>query len=159
MKYNVLVALCTAIAISFSVGCGGNHQFSEEARVTSPNGVLDAVIIREDGDGALGGFVWHVFIITKGSAVDIHKSNEIFRASSLTNGKLLWSQPHLLEIHYETANIEQFRTLWGLYEIQNVGSQGERDYLVEIRLMPSPDGFSLLTPNGSFKSHKRSSKQ
>jgi len=103
--------------------------------------------------------VWHVFIITKGSAVDVHKSNEIFRASSLTNGKLLWSQPHLLEIHYETANIEQFRNLWGLYEIQNVGSQGERDYLVEIRLIPSSDGFSLLTPNGSFKSQKRSSKQ
>src|SRR5258708_39898705 len=69
MKHNVLVALCTAIAISFSVGCGGNHQFSEEARVTSPNGVLDAVIIREDGDGTLGGFVWHLFRLPKARAV------------------------------------------------------------------------------------------
>lgn len=109
-------------------------------------------MIREDGGGALGGFEWYAYIVAKGKAVDARKSHEIFHAGTLMGGKLAWSQPHLLEIRYDVANIEQFRNLWGLAEIQNVGSQGERDYFVEIRLMPSSDGFSLLTPNGGFKS-------
>jgi hypothetical protein len=154
-KFYALLVLCAAIAISFPIGCGGNHHFSEEARVTSPNGALDAVIIREDGGDALSGFEWHAFIVAKGSAVDVHKSNEIFRASSLTDEKLVRSQPHLLEIHYDAASIEQFRNLWGLYEIQSVGSQGERDYLVEIRLAPASLPFSLLTPDGGFKSKEK----
>jgi hypothetical protein len=150
-RLNALLIFCAATAISFPIGCVGNHHFSEEARLTSPNGALDAVLIREDGGDALSGFEWHAFIVAKGSAVDVHKSHEVFRAGALTDGKFVWNQPHLLEIHYDAAEIDQFRNLWGLYEIQNVGSQGERNYLVEIRLMPSSDGFSLLTPNGSFK--------
>jgi len=112
-------------------------------------------MIREGGAGALGGFEWYAYIVSKGNAVDARKSHEIFHAGALTGEKLVWSQPHLLEIHYELANIEQFRNLWGLHEIQKVGSQGERDSFVEIRLMPSVDGFSLLTPNGSFKSQEK----
>jgi len=151
-KQNVLLVLCATVAISFPIGCGGNHHFSEEARVTSPNGVLDAVILREDGGNALSGFEWHAYIVAKGSAVDARKHREIFHAGTLTGEKLLWSQPHLLEIHYDMANIEEFRNLWGLYEIRDVGSAGERDYLVEIRLVPSSQGLSLLTPDGGFKS-------
>jgi len=151
-KHNALLIFCTVIAISFPLGCGGNPGFSEEARVTSPNGVLDAVMILENGSGALGGLAWHAFIVAKGSAVDVQKPHEIFRASTLTGEKLTWSQPHLLEIHYDTANIERFRNLWGLYEIRDVGSAGERAYLVEIRLAPSSQGFSLLKPDGGFRS-------
>jgi hypothetical protein len=151
-KHNVLCAICGAIAISFLIGCGGSLHSSEEARVTSPNGLLDAVMIREDGGGALGGFEWYAYIVAKGNAVDARKSHEIFHAGTLMGEKFVWSQPHLLEIHYDMANIEQFRNLWGLYEIQNVGSEGQRDYLVEIRLVPSSRGFSLLTPDGGSKS-------
>jgi hypothetical protein len=154
-KRRALLALSAAIALSLSIGCDANPHFSEDARVTSPDEALDAVLIREDGGDAMSGFEWHVFIVAKGRAADIHKSKEIFRASTLTNERLAWSQPHLLEIHYGTANIEQFRNLWGLYEIQDAGSQGEHNYLVEIRLVPSSDGFSLLTPNGGFKSQEK----
>src|SRR4029077_534821 len=151
-KRSAVLAFCAAVAASFPLGCGGNPRFSEETRVTSPNGVLDAVMILENGSGPLGGLAWHAYIVAKGSAVDVHKSHEIFRASTLSGEKLLWSQPHLLEIHYDMANIEEFRNLWGLYEIRDVGSAGERDYLVEIRLVPSSQGFSLLTPDGGFRS-------
>ena len=154
-KHTVLLVLCAAIAISFPLGCGGNPGYSEEARVTSPNGVLEAVMIRKEGRGALGGLEWHTFIVAKGSPVDVHRSHEIFRASTLTGEQLVWSQPHLLEIHYDLASIEHFRNLWGLYEIQNVGSEGQRNYFVEIRLMPSSNGFSLLTPNGGFRSQEK----
>jgi len=154
-KRSTLLAFCAAVAASFPLGCGGNSRFSEEARVTSPNGALDAVMILENGSGPLGGLAWHACIVAKGSAVDVHKSHEIFRASTLTGEKLIWSQPHLLEIHYDMANIEEFRNLWALDEIRDVGSTGERDYFVEIRLEPSSHGFSLLTPNGKFKSEEK----
>src|ERR1700739_646601 len=103
-KRRALLALCAAIAFSLLIGCAANHHFSEDARVTSPDGALDAVLVREDGGDALSGFEWHAFIVAKGGAADIHKSKEIFRASRLANEKLAWSQPHLLEIHYGTAN-------------------------------------------------------
>jgi hypothetical protein len=109
-------------------------------------------MIRQDGGEALGGFEWYAYIVPKGAAVDIHKSREIFHAGSLMGEQFVWNQPHLLEIRYDMANIEQFRNLWGLYEIQNVGSEGQRDYLVEIRLAPSSPTFSLLMPDGGFKS-------
>jgi hypothetical protein len=157
-RHGVLVALCAGVAICFLTGCAQGGQAtkttlflgSEVARVTSPNGQLDAVIIREDGGGAAGGWEWYAYIVAKASGVDQRKAHSIFHAGSLTGQKLVWSQAHLLEIHYGIADIEEFRNLWGLSEIQNVGSVGERDYLVEIRLVPSAD-FSLLAPDGRFR--------
>jgi hypothetical protein len=154
-----LVAFCAGIAICFLAGCGESGQSpktriflgSEVARVTSPNGQLDAVMIRDDGGGAAGGWEWYVYIVAKASGVDQGKSHAIFHAGTLTGERLKWSQAHLLEIHYDIADIEEFRNLWGLDEIQTVGSAGEHDYLVEIRLVPSSLDFSLLTPDGRFR--------
>src|SRR5882672_5090827 len=115
----VLVALYAGLTICFLIGCGESGQApktriflgSEEARVTSPNGQLDAVIIREDGGGAAGGWEWYVYIVAKGSGVDEHKSHPIFNAGTLTGQKLAWSQANLLEINYDIADIEHFRNL------------------------------------------------
>ena len=124
---------------------------SEEMRVTSPNGKLDAVMIRESYGGAAGGFEWYVFIVPKGESAPGDDSHALFQAGELSGERLVWSQPHLLEIHYDLAEIEQFRNLWGLYEVQDVGRTGARDYDVEIRLAPSSPDFSLLTASGSFR--------
>jgi len=61
-------------------------------------------------------------------------------------------RPCYLQIPYEVANIEQFRDLWGLWEIEDVaGSTGERNFEVEIRLEPLAVDFSALTPDGSYR--------
>jgi hypothetical protein len=109
------------------------------------------VLIREDGGGAPGGWEWSAYIVASGKAIDRHKSHQFFHAGTLTGESLIWRQDHLLEIHFNVAAIEQFRNLWGLDEIKNVGSAGENDYLVEIRLVPSSADFSLLTPAGGFR--------
>jgi hypothetical protein len=54
-------------------------------------------------------------------------------ADPFTGAKLVWKQDHLLQIQYDVAHIEQFRNLWGLWEVENAGSTGERNFEVEIR--------------------------
>ena len=140
--------------------CGSNSVFSrflskgsyraEEIRVASPDGRLDAVMIREMYGGAVGGIEWRVYIVPRGLAVPSKYQNPVFGASDLTAEKLVWLQPHLLEIGYDRAAIEGFRNLWALDEVDNVGSSGEGDYFVEIRLAPSSE-YSRLTPSGGFR--------
>lgn len=124
---------------------------SEEGRTTSPDGQFDAVIVSEAWGGGAGGFEWYVYILEKGKVPSRSYSsypNYVFRADELRGEKLVWAQPHLLEIRYDKADIDFFRNLWGEHEIRNVGSQG---FLVEIRLAPFSPDFSLLTPSGAFR--------
>jgi hypothetical protein len=125
-------------------------QSDEVMRVSSPDGRIDAVAIYESYDGAIGGFEWRVYLVTKGKKVT-KELKPLFVASTLAGEKLKWRQDHLLEIKYDLAHIESFRNLWGLSEVENVGSTGERDYYVEVRLAPSTPDFSILTPDGSFR--------
>jgi hypothetical protein len=147
-------------AICFLGGCNDivvpdRNVFStaaEQMRVTSPSGQLDAVLVRDPYGAAAGGGVdWNVYITTKGTPIRMKTADELFRADPLTGGQLVWHGSHLLEVHYDIAHIHQFRNLWGLHEVEDVGSTGERDWDVEIRLIPSSD-FSVLNQDGSFRS-------
>lgn len=123
---------------------------AEELRITSPNGQLDAVLVRQDAGGAGGGWDYYVYIVAKGKRV-ITNAHSVLYAGTLRGEKLVWADPHLLNIQYDIANIHEFRNLWGLSEIQAVGGAGEGDYLVEIRLAPTSKDFSLLSSSGEFK--------
>jgi len=153
-------AICAGIAFCLLAGCKetaspDRKEFStsaEQMRVTSPNGQLDAVLVRDPYGGAIGGGVnWNVYIVAKGAPVVITAAHEIFQADPFTGGNLIWKRDHLLEIHYDIAHIEEFRNLWGLHEVEDVGPKGERDYEVEIRLAPTSGDFSILTPDGAFR--------
>jgi hypothetical protein len=123
----------------------------EVSRVTSPNGQLDAVLTEDFYGGAVGGGIdSEVNIVRKGAPVKFDTKYTILQADPFTKAKLVWKQDHLLEIHYDVAHIERFRNLWGLHEIEDVGSIGEHDFDVEIRLEPLAD-FSILAPDGSFR--------
>jgi hypothetical protein len=144
----------TAWAICFFGGCThtGVSTATEQARITSPDGQLDAVVLLDSyGPPAEGGNDWDVYITTKGTPINTKTAHVVFRADPLTGGQLAWKENHLLEIHYDIADIHEFRNLWGLHEVVNVGPTGERDFEVEIRLVPSAD-FSVLNQNGSFRS-------
>jgi len=124
------------------------------ARVTSPDGAFDAVLVLESYSGAVGGMDWIVYIVRNGKAAPTGPGKAFFEASEMEGGKLIWKYPHLLEIQYDRAEIEKFRNVWGLDQIEDVGSTGEREYFVEIRLAPSSADFSILTPSGGFR-HSR----
>jgi hypothetical protein len=101
------------------------------------------------GPAAGGGVDSNVYIVQKGAPVNMKDDREVFSADPMTGGELIWRREHLLEIHYDVANIHKFRNVWELDEVENVGS-AEGDFGVEIRLMPLSDS-SALTPNGAFR--------
>jgi hypothetical protein len=147
------IAFSAIVIVSFISGCEDRAvpKSSELTRVTSPSGQLDAVLITHIyGPAAGGGVDFNVYIVPKGVPVHMKAGREIFSADPMTKGQLIWKRDHLLEIHYDIAYINSFRNLWGLHEVEDTGSTGERDYEVEIRLMPASDS-SALTPDGSFR--------
>ena len=98
-----------------------------------------------------GGVESDVYIVRKGAPVKMDSARKILQADPFTGTKLVWKQDHLLQIRYDVAHIEQFRNLWGLWEVENVGSTGRHNFEVEIRLEPLTGDFSALTPNGSYR--------
>jgi hypothetical protein len=152
------ITLCVILTFCFLAGCeepvernGVFLASAEEMRVPCPENQLDAVMILESYGGAAGGHEWYAFITAKGNPVIADYNKTIFHAPTLSGEKLVWRDPHLLEIHYDVANIEQFRNLWSLHEVRKVGSAPGDDYDVEIRLVPSSPNFSLLNPGGNFR--------
>jgi hypothetical protein len=123
---------------------------TELSRVTSPNEQLDAVLTQDLYGGAVGGGVdSEVYIVRKGAPVKLGTAYAILKADPFTQAKLVWKQEHLLQIYYDVANIQRFRNLWDLHEVENAGSTGERDFGVEIRLEPLSD--SSILADGSFR--------
>jgi hypothetical protein len=153
------IAFTAVVGVWFVSGCkdrsvpyeDASSKTSEVTRVTSPNGQLDAVLVTHIyGPAGGGGVDFNVYIVPKGVPVHMKAGREIFSADPMTGQQLVWKRDHLLEIHYDIAYINSFRNLWGLHEVEDTGSSGERDYEVEIRLMPASDS-SALTPDGSFR--------
>ena len=148
----IAMTLSAAIILCLLAACAGRapSTWVEKARVTSPDGRFDAVMTIETVGGVLGGGVyWNVFVVPKGDAVPKDDKNSVLNASVLRGEKLVWKQNHLLEVHYNIADIQGFRNLWGSNEVQDRGWR-KGDYLAEVRLVPASPDFSLLTPDGDF---------
>ena len=153
----IVFGLCALVACIFGAchyqsARSRDSKLVEQSRVTSPNGQLDAVLIQDSYGGAVGGGIESdVYVVRKGASIGTDKAHTVLQAEPFTGGRLVWKQDHLLEIHYDIARIEQFRNVWGLWEVEDVGSTGQRDFEVEIRLEPSSGDFSILTPDGSYR--------
>ena len=161
MEVDVLISpssrsriVCVALVFCFllaSCGVGpGSDRISELARVTSPNGRLDAVLIMDIyGPAAGGGVNSNVYIVPKGARVNIKSAREVFSADPMSHAGLVWTRDHLLEIHYDVAIIHEFRNTWDLSEVETEDQQ-KGYYEVELRLMPQSEG-SALRPDGTFR--------
>jgi hypothetical protein len=149
----MVMTVCTITILCFLAACGSPTPatWAEKARVTSPDGLFDAVMTIETVGPVLGGGVyWNVFIVPKGVIAPKDDKISLLTASVLRGEKLIWKQNHLLEVQYDIAEIEKFRNFWGSNEVQNA-TWKEHEYLVELRLTPSSPDFSLLSPDGGVK--------
>ena len=117
-------------------------QRIEISRVTSPDAVVDAVMI-ENNCGAPCSINHSVFIVPKGQNVRQDSSQAVFSADDISGDKLVWKQSHLLEVAYGRAFVFQFRNV--AYPLNTPTNDHTPVYRVEIRLAPTSPSFSYLT--------------
>lgn len=123
---------------------------TEEGRTTDPTGRFDAVLLVESYGGAVGGVNWYVSIVQK-SKPAVSATEAVFLATSAKQVWLSWRQAHLLEIHYQRAEILDFANLWSSRLIEtNLLPTTKEPYWIEIRLAPSSPDFSILNTKGTF---------
>jgi hypothetical protein len=115
----------------------------EVARVTSPDGTVDAVMVVL-GCGPTCSDTYLATVVPKGAKAPVEIQQFNFSADDLTDAHLQWQQPHLVEIAYNRALINQFRNI--SYPFAKFGAPETWDYKVEIRLAPASTGFSYLKP-------------
>lgn len=143
IRHISLLALLIFAPSLFS-GCiniAGEWHYQEIERVKSPDGVVDAVLVRGSG-GATTGFDFSVFIVPSGIPFDekselFNPESELFSADHWENLKLVWREPKFLEIRYDKARIFKYRNYWRKKEMQDY------KYVVEIKLVPTNNKSSL----------------
>ena len=118
----------------------------EVARVTSPDGLVDAVSVESDC-GPLCSFEYHVSLVPKGVAAQGKAADEVFYAEYPVNPRVQWKERYLLEVGYDRARIEFFHNI--AHPFAHQGEKASFDYMVEIRLAPSSQSFSYLDRNGA----------
>ena len=119
----------------YSFGCNAIPLFetssTEHYRVKSPDGEVDAVLMKSDG-GATTSFSYSLFLLPKGTSrkkLSLDYSQLIAdRAESL---KITWIENKILQIDCKSARIFRFSNFWQSKEIQDYR------YIVEIRISPT----------------------
>ena len=141
-----LAGVASAMVVPRLVSHTAEHVFplalKEIARVPSPDGVVDAVMIR-DNCGAPCSYGYTVFVVPKGEPAPNDFEGDVFSADDMVDQKLVWRQSHLLNISYSKALIYKFRNM--VYPLGEFGAKEKNwHYKVEIQLVPSSTGFSYL---------------
>jgi len=140
------VGVAVAVFLTWLVHGGIDRVFfpvhrQEVARVTSPDGAVDAVMENMDC-GAPCPSEYSVSVVAKGGSVPTDRTQYVFLAADAVSLQIRWKQPHLLEIAYDRAFIDSFRNV--TYPLGTAGNEESWRYGVEIRLAPSSTGFSYL---------------
>lgn len=130
-RFIVLVVTVIILLICFrflyTVATSISVSREEIVRVTSPDSVVDAVLVRTDG-GATTSFGFHLYIVPVGGEPQV--GHELFTADHMVGQKIEWKRPKSLEIQYEEARIFHFSNFWQSKDVQNFG------YVVELHLKP-----------------------
>jgi hypothetical protein len=105
-------------------------QPQEMERVTSPDRVLDAVLIRIVPGFSIESYSYKLYIVPAGGR---HFAKPILVGYGLEQTRLRWPSPHLLEIPYDNACISSFQNHWSDLNVES------GRYNVEIRLLPPTD--------------------
>ena len=134
---NLLCRLVTCLGlIGCSASCDNvaNEDRKEVARLTSPDSVVDAVMV-ETNCGATCPFAYEVTVAPRG-AVNV-SSEPLLVIDHAVGLELRWSAPRQLDIVFDSARIYQFKNFWSSRDIQNYA------YVVELHLAPRSTGSVL----------------
>jgi hypothetical protein len=123
-------------------GCSDPVSYKEISRTTSPDSVVDAVIIESDA-GATTSFAYSLYIVPKGG--NFKKGYESFISDHIDGLRVFWKQDRFLIIEYNKGRVFKFQNFWETKELQNFR------YVVEIRLVPKTESFSLSEEDRRLK--------
>jgi hypothetical protein len=140
------IVLPKLLTTAFNRSIFPEHR-DEVARSTSPDGAVDAVMIRSDC-GAPCSANYSVSIVPKGTRPHGLAGEPIFSADDMMDQRIVWKQAHLLEILYSKAFILSFQNVSYPFQTPQNGQNGI--YRVEIRLSPSSPDFSYLDKNETY---------
>jgi hypothetical protein len=118
---------------------GGGKEVS---RRTSPDGVLDAVVI-EDDPGAMSSFIYYLYLVPRGTKISYFKSDPyIVNTSEGDELSADWQKPHFLEVNPGNGHVKCFANLWYSKRVPN--------YYVELKLT-TPPGKDYLQRDGRLR--------
>ncbi len=103
-------------------------------RVVSPDSLVEAVLVEQFGDATTSNS-WHIYLTHIGEQITLH--NRSVLADHAQNIDLFWKENKFLVISYDQARIFEFSNFWQSDKLQ------DWSYVVEIRLQPRTDSFSL----------------
>jgi len=122
----------------------------EVSRLTSPDGVLDAVVVRHN-PGAMSSYLYYLYIVPSGTT-NVERSGEhwIVNTSEGDELKVRWEKPHFLTVDIGDSHVKGFANLWY--------SKRVNDYYVELTLS-SVSGKRYLQESGRLRSQHESPRQ
>ena len=123
-------------------GCASHREVS---RVASPDGKVEAVLDEVNG-GATTSYSYALYLVPKGTT-KLPSSDVVFVADHTENLQIEWAEAKLLHIKYREARIFQFSNFWQSKEVDSF------QYVVELRLMPTTDHWSLNPRDRNSDSH------
>jgi hypothetical protein len=132
----VIWCLCQFGATLVFLVFGVIFQSTKEiARVTSPDGLVDAVMTETSPGMSMESDYYDIYLVPSGSK-ELSKRDRMVEGTNLEDSRITWIGPRLLEIPYADACIDKFFNGWCSDAVQNC------DYVVEVRLIPPADSVA-----------------
>jgi hypothetical protein len=148
------VALLAVLAyvlgvVSPYVGYWGFNRFvrsvfghDEVLRLSSPDGVLDAVVMRVN-PGAFSSFLYNLYLVPKGTKRIEGVEDPILCTSEGDAPTIRWERSHFLNVDIGNSHVTFFANLWYSNKVN--------DYYVELNFS-TESGKHYLQDNGRLRS-------
>ena len=116
----------------------GEEEFS---RKTSPDGVLDAVVMQYN-PGAFSSYIYYLYLVPKGAKAATHSGDPAIVNTSEGDPVVInWEKPHFLSVSTGDSHVKFFGNLWYSERVPN--------YYVELTLAET--GKHYLQDNGKLR--------
>lgn len=126
------------LLLGVTVSACAKPTIEEISRAKSPDSKVEAIVERKNAH-ATTSFVYEIYIVPVGQQIDREK-DLILRAERMEGLSARWKEPRFLEIYYTSGRVYSFRNFWFSENVENF------NYIVEARLRPASDSFSLTSP-------------
>ena len=130
--YMILFGLTLAFGCEKGQTLVGKWEYKEIGRFVSPDSKVDAVEVMGSA-GAGTTLHTYIFLVPHGAKLDADNNAPLFNGDYVDKLDVRWRKQQFLEIHYNEAQIVNFRNYWQSQELDNF------HYLVEIMIYPNKD--------------------